>query len=251
MELKILEWNIHKMTNSTPVKQFVIDTLISVNADVICLVEYVDDKGIETAIQNKGYIFVISNTISGNKILIALKNDLAPNGITVVNNNEVKNFYNFLHIKIIMKNGVFFSIIGVRMLSPMNAKIQTPSLNNYLSELKEPFLCTGDFNIRGSRMNVWFKNIPAEKIINTNQPLWNTSIIYIDNNSKKVNGFGDVDHILFGNGVRIQSSLYDWNYLSRDKSIYPDAGKITIGTLWNIPAAYPDHALMISDIIVP
>ncbi len=38
MELKLLEWNIHKMTNNISVKHFVIDTLISMEADVICLV---------------------------------------------------------------------------------------------------------------------------------------------------------------------------------------------------------------------
>ena len=132
-------------------------------ADVICLVEYIDDKGIETAIQKKGYYFAVSNTFSGNKVLIAVRNELAPNGIIVVNANEEKNCYNFLHIRFLMKNGEPLSIIGVRMLSPMDANKQTPPLDSYLSGLEEAFLCTGDFNIRHSRMNTWFKNFSIDK----------------------------------------------------------------------------------------
>ncbi len=250
MELKLLEWNIHKMTNNISVKQFVIDMLISMEADVICLVEYIDDKGIETAIQKKGYYFAVSNTISGNKVLIAVRNELAPNGIIVVNANEEKNCYNFLHIRVLMKNGEPLSIIGVRMLSPMDANKQSPPLDIYLSGLEEPFLCTGDFNIRHSRMNTWFKNFSIENITNTKLPLWNVSIIYTDKNNI-VNDFGDVDHIIYGKGVNILSSAYDWTFLSCDKSVYPNVAKIGMGTIWNIPAAYPDHALMISNVEVP
>lgn len=248
MELKLLEWNIHKMTNNIPVKQFVIDTLITQKADIICLVEYLDDRGIENAIQNNGYYFVNSDTISGNKILIAIKIDIAPEEIVVVNKSEVKNCYNFLHISIELNNEKKISIIGVRMLSPIDAKKQTPPLVNYLSGLKEPFLCTGDFNIHNCCMERWFKNFPIENIIHTDHPLWDKSIIYVNRNNKIVKGFGAVDHIIYGNGINIQSSVYDWSFLSCDK-VYPK--NIVIDkTVWDIPAAYPDHALMVSNLII-
>ena len=66
--MKLAEWNIHKMTNDILVKQFVIDKLIDVDADVICLIEYLRDTGIEENIKEK-YWCEENNTISGNKVL--------------------------------------------------------------------------------------------------------------------------------------------------------------------------------------
>ena len=74
--MKLAEWNIHKMTNDILVKQFVIDKLIDVDADVICLIEYLRDTGIEENLKEK-YWFEESNTISGNKVFIAVKKELA------------------------------------------------------------------------------------------------------------------------------------------------------------------------------
>lgn len=51
--MKLAEWNIHKMTNDILVKQFVIDKLIDVEADVICLIEYLRDTGIEENLKEK------------------------------------------------------------------------------------------------------------------------------------------------------------------------------------------------------
>ena len=243
--MKLAEWNIHKMTNDISVKQFVIDKLIDVDADVICLVEYLSDKGIEENLKEK-YWFEESNTISGNKVFIAVKKELAPDGIKVTNKNEVIGCYNFLHIEFLMQNGEPLSVIGVRMLSPIDASKQTPSLQEYISRLSTPFLCTGDFNIKDFRMAKWFPNISTEKMINTNCVLSNSSIIYIDKYSCEVTGFGAVDHVLHSNNINVESE-YDWKFLSCD-SIYPCINKIAIGTIWDIPPAYPDHALMISNI---
>lgn len=45
--MKLVEWNIHKMTKDISVKPFVIDTLAVENADVMCLIEYLTDTGIK------------------------------------------------------------------------------------------------------------------------------------------------------------------------------------------------------------
>ena len=160
--LKLVEWNIHKMTNDILVKHFVIDKLIDVDADVICLIEYLTDTGIEENLKEK-YWFEESNTISGNKVFIAVKKELAPDGIKVKNKNEVIGCYNFLHIEFLMQNGELLSVIGVRMLSPIDASKQTPSLKKYISKLSTSFLCTGDFNIKDYRMAKWFPSISTEK----------------------------------------------------------------------------------------
>ena len=243
--MKLAEWNIHKMTNDILVKQFVIDTLIDVDADVICLTEYLTDTGIEKSLKDK-YWFEESNTISGNKVFIAVKKELAPKGIEVKNKDEVSGCYNFLHIEFLMQNGEPLSVIGIKMLSPMDASKQTPHLKKYISELSTSFLCTGDFNIQYNRMKNWFPNILTEKMVNTDCVLSGSSIIYADKNSCEVTGFGAVDHVLHSANINVKSE-YDWKFLSCD-STYPDIDKITIGTIWNIPPANPDHALMISNI---
>lgn len=243
--MKLAEWNIHKMTNDISVKQFVIDKLIDVDADVICLVEYLSDTGIEENLEEK-YWFEESNTFSGNKVFIAVKKELAPDGIKVKNKNEVIGCYNFLHIEFLMQNGEPLSVIGVRMLSPIDASKQTPSLQKYISSLSTPFLCTGDFNIRDFRMAKWFPGIPTEKMINTGCVLSDSSIIYTNRYNRKVSGFGAVDHVLHSDNINVESE-YDWKFLSCD-SIYPCINEIAIGTTWNIPLSYPDHALMISNI---
>lgn len=253
--MKLAEWNIHKMTNDISVKQFVIDKLIDVDADIICLVEYVSDKGIEENLEEK-YFFEESNTISGNKVFIAVKKELVldrnRDRIEVKNKNEVEGCYNFLHIEFLMQNGEPLSVIGVRMLSPIDASKQTLSLQEYLSKLSKPstpptsFLCTGDFNIQGYQMAKWFPNISTEEMINTDCELSKSSIIYTNRYNCKVIGFGAVDHVLHSNNINVKSE-YDWKFLSCD-SIYPCFNEIDIGTTWNIPPAYPDHALMISNI---
>lgn len=177
--MKLVEWNIHKMTKDISVKPFVIDTLAVENADVMCLIEYLTDTGIKGKFEEE-YWIEESKTISGNKVLIAVKKDFAPDGITVKNKEEVQECYNFMHIEFKLQNGNPLSVIGVRMLSPMNAKKQTPSLKEYISKLTTPFLCVGDYNIKKSRMGKWFPSISIGNLKNTNCSLSDSSIIYVD-----------------------------------------------------------------------
>lgn len=151
-----------------------------------------------------------------------------------------------MHIEFKLQNGNPLSVIGVRMLSPMNAKKQTPSLKEYISKLTTPFLCVGDYNIKKSRMGKWFPSISIGNLKNTNCSLSDSSIIYVDKNSCQVTGFGAVDHVLHSDDIEVNSE-YKWDFLRCD-SIYPCVNNISISTYWNIPPAYPDHALMISNI---
>ena len=205
--LKLAEWNIHKMTNDILVKQFVIDKLIDVDADVICLLEYLRDTGIEENLKEK-YWFEESNTISGNKVFIAVKKELAPGGIKVKNKNEVIGCYNFLHIEFLMQNGEPLSVIGVRMLSPIDASKQTPSLQKYISGLSTSFLCTGDFNIKDYRMDKWFPNISTEKMINTLSRLFRynlrtqTSIMPLEQEVKIMDDYMYLQQMRFGKRIK-------------------------------------------------
>ena len=238
--MKLIEWNIHKMTNDIPVQQFVIDALVKTDADIICLVEYLTDKGIVVALE-RDYWFEESNSVSGNKVFIAVKKKIAPCGIAAVEKDEVLGCYNFLRIDFKNNEGEKISIIGVRMLSPINAKKQTLPLVKYIKKLENTYICAGDFNIKDYRMNVWFPNIEMEKHIVTEEVLSDISYIYVDK-YKSVNGYGSVDHILHSKDIEVISK-YHWGFTKYD-SYYPQIEEVKLNTIWDIEAAYPDHAIM-------
>ena len=238
--MKLIEWNIHKMTNDIPVQQFVVDALVKMDADIICLVEYLTDKGIVAALE-RDYWLEESNSISGNKVFIAVKKKIAPCGIVTVKKDEIVGCYNFLHIDFINNEGEKLSIIGVRMLSPINAKKQTPPLVKYIKRLENTYICVGDFNIKDYRMNVWFSNIEMEKHIVTEEILSDISYIYVDKYSY-VNGYGSVDHVLHSEDIEVISK-YHWGFTKFD-SCYPQIEDVKLNPIWNIKAAYPVHAIM-------
>lgn len=243
--MKLLEWNIHKMTNKVLVKPFVYNRILEQQADIICLVEYIDDIRIKNALSG-GYWIKESIALSGNQILIAISKKIAPNGIELIRATEEASCYNFLHISYTNSCNKKFSVIGVRMLSPINASSQTKPLNKYLSQLKESFICTGDFNIKKNRMSHWFPKCNIGKLKYNTQEIDNSSIVYVEKNTKLINGFGDVDHVLGSDDLQITSE-YKWDFIKDDEQ-YPQKSNIRIGEVWDIKPAYPDHAMMITEI---
>lgn len=249
--MKLLEWNIHKMTNKIPVKDFVCKRILELDnkADIICLVEYIDDNKIRNRLKDEYWINE-SISESGNKILIAISKLISSKKPQVVRETEETGCYNFLHVKCVIDElEKELSIIGIRMLSPMDASKQTPPLNKYLKTIEGSFVCVGDFNIKEYRMGHWFDltNYKIETLQKSNDKIENFSYIYIDKQSKIVSSYGAVDHVLGSSDLEI-SSKYKWDFLS-DDDIYPQKDDIKINrTVWDIKPAYPDHAIMITDI---
>lgn len=243
--MKLLEWNIHKMTNNILVKPFVYNRILKEQADIICLVEYINDNGIKKALSEKYWISE-SVALSGNQILIAISKEIAPNGIELIRDTEEDSCYNFLHISYTNSCNEKFSIIGVRMLSPIDASSQTKPLNKYLSQLKERFICTGDFNIKKDRMSHWFPKWNIGNLKCQTQEIDNSSIVYVEKNTKVITGFGDVDHVLGSDDLQITSE-YKWDFIEDDEQ-YPQKSDIRVGEKWNIKPGYPDHAMMIAEI---
>lgn len=243
--MKLLEWNIHKMTNNVLVKPFVYNRILEQEADIICLVEYIDDIGIKNKLSGEYWIRE-SIARSGNQILIAISKKIAPNGIELIRATEEASCYNFLHISFTNSYNKKFSVIGVRMLSPINASSQTKPLNIYLSQLKESFICAGDFNIKRNRMSHWFPKCNIGNLKYNTQEIDSSSIVYVERNTKVINGFGEVDHVLGSDDLHIKSE-YKWDFIEDDKE-YPQKSNIRIGGLWDIKPAYPDHAMMITEI---
>lgn len=245
--MKLLEWNIHKMTNNILVKPFVFNRILEQEADIICLVEYIDDIGIKNKLSAEYWIRE-SIAGSGNQILIAISKKIAPNGIELIRNTEEEVCYNFLHVSFVNIYNKKFSVIGVRMLSPIDAYKQTPPLNEYLSQIKESFICMGDFNIKRNRLSHWFPKCNMENLKYNTKEINNSSIVYVEKYTKVIKGFGDVDHVLGSDDLKITSE-YNWEFIEDDE-MYLQKSYIRVGEVWDIKPAYPDHAMVITEIDV-
>lgn len=247
-KMKLLEWNINKRSKDIPVDAFVYEAILEQKADIICLVEYRDDQKITDKLDKK-YWLKKSVITTGNQLLIAVSKDIAPYGLKVIRETSEENCYNFLHISFTNNFDKNISVIGIKMFSPIDAEVQTPPLNLYLSKLKEPFVCPGDFNIKTRCMKKWFPNIKIGVLATSTQEINNNSIVYTppnDKNNHTITGFGDIDHILGSDDLKITGE-YNWDFIERN-DIYPKKNKIKVGEIWDIEATYPDHAMLISKI---
>lgn len=246
--MKLIEWNINKRSNNIQSRPFVATRLMEQKADVICLVEYIHDVGLIAAMEEE-YWLEESIISSGNQVLIAVSKKYAPFGIEVVRNEEEQQCFNLLHVRFNNISGNEFSIIGIRMLTgegkyAINARKQTPPLNRYLSAVKDPFVCVGDFNIREQRMKYWFPEYRIGSIRRKKNELSSTSFIFSGINWNKRCGI--LDHVLLHPKFSAEIEYY-WDFI-RDDTIYPQEKQLKEGASWCVRPGYPDHAMMICDI---
>lgn len=248
--MKLIEWNINKRSSNVRSRPFVATRLIKQKADVICLVEYIHDVGLITAME-EDYWLEESIISSGNQVLIAVSKKYAPFGIEVVRNEEERQCYNLLHVRFTNISGMELSIIGIRMLTgegkcAINADKQTPPLNRYLGTVKEPFVCVGDFNIREFRMKHWFPEYRVGSIRRNESELSSASFIFSGINWCRRCGI--LDHVLLSPKCSAEIE-YCWDFI-QDDTIYPQEKQLEEGAAWRVRPGYPDHAMMICDIDV-
>lgn len=251
MNLKLVEWNIHKMKSKAPSPLFVSTHLKSLNSDILCLTEYTHDENVIKALE-KDYWLEESVPLSGNQILIGVKRALVSSKIRKVCDIEERDCYDFLHISFLpLGLEKELSVIGIRMLtgkgkSRIDASKQTPPLTRYLSNLNEPFLCTGDFNIMRHRVSNWFPGYSVGDLVAKENEIDNYSYVFSDNHKCEITGFGILDHILCSKDFKINVE-YDWGFIHHS-TIYPPKNFIRVGGGWDIDPAYPDHATLIASI---
>lgn len=251
--MKLIEWNINKRSADIISPSFVSKRLLDHKADVICLLEYIADSGIRSAL-NEQYWFAESINESGNQVLIAVKKNYAPNGIKVVCDKEKKECYNFLHIDFEDCAGEVISLIGLRMLTgsgknSIDASKQTPPLNKYLESIKTKLICVGDFNIREFRMSKWFPNYKIQVVKESNEPANKSSFFFTDNRKEIITDLGILDHVLVRKDVKVETE-YSWDFIS-DDVMYPyrEKSAISVGKQYfEIPIGLPDHGIMICNI---
>lgn len=240
--MTFLSWNIHKMKTKRPAPGFVTDLLVQKSPDVICLVEYIADAGIRQALQ-ENYHIAESVPLSGNQVLIAVKKTLT-DSLTVVDDKEIQGCWNFLHVSFTAADGVTYSVLGVRRVVGRGAAAvddQVPPLLSRLKALDMPFLCAGDFNIVDHRMETWFPGIQKAKL--TGRPYY--SYIFTDRKTHEVTDTRALDHLLCSDDLNA-AAHYEWDFTGLDP-VYA-AFPPNIGQVWRIPAAHPDHAMLLAEI---
>lgn len=250
--MKVLEWNINKRSRNTLVEPFVCERILLQEADVVCLVEYTEDQTIKAALKPSYWIFE-SIPSNGNQILLAVNKSFAKEEPIVIRNHDEYACYNLLHIRIKDQNEKETSIVGIRMLtgkgrSRIDAKKQAPPLNKYLETIEEAFLCVGDFNIRESRMSYWFPNYRMQEIEIGKRNIEEASYFFPKTYSEPyIATFGVLDHILTSKELKA-SAKYNWDFVC-DHDTYPSIDEIKNGCYWKINPGFPDHAMLIAEIL--
>ena len=173
MELKVMTWNIHgaaalPWNKPHEIKENIVDKIFEQEADIAVLTEFVVSKGwdcFQERLEEKGYIWFMTNTTGKNGILIFIKKDL------VDEKNLVQSLYqenaissntdgcNILRITLPMSQNKTLTIMGVRMetgISKASLKAQYDAERKALDKVLLPkieppkpndmYIVCGDFN---------------------------------------------------------------------------------------------------------
>ncbi|MER1998925.1 MAG: endonuclease/exonuclease/phosphatase family protein [Lysinibacillus sp.] len=150
-----LEWNIQGFGGSCnySIPNFVIDTVIYKNADIVVLVEFYIGNNfdyVREKMKGKYHIFISPFVYGHNQVLIALKK-------TRFKDEEIKEVISinpvdtalpeYLQINIVTERDEEFSVVGTRIKTQGDKREEQ---FNYLKErlkLIETFVCLGDFNM--------------------------------------------------------------------------------------------------------
>ena len=249
-KMSILEWNINTRSTGAPIPTFVSSEILNYDCDIIVLTEYKKDDDFTRTLSESNYNCIENYTsdrkIYGNGIMIGIKKEVC-NSISVIEDKDVQNCYNFLHIRTTFDDDSSLDIIGVRMLSPNdNIAFSVQHLNNYVENLKKNninFVCVGDFNIIKSKMPMWFKDVKLSSFVepSDNNFLQEYSIVY--SKERVITGVGAVDHMFTSDNIT-SKIFYDWNYLLNYSIV---SNLVEIGSTWNVSPPNPDHAILLGE----
>lgn len=267
MNLNIIEWNINQRARKENIPNFIFDELITRDADIVVLTEFDDTTNSEqflNTFKNCGYNYVkTNNDLDQNQIAILVKNNIKIN-----NSNSYKSKNNNAIPNMILVNCEFnntvFSMLGVRI------RIGTGNKEDYESRKKQmSFILTESKKISNPLVMIGdFNNLR----INTPIKPWNLSVL--DNFLKKQNlkrhtpnnkhswgvkynaykhqldGYISNDHLVTSSSIRVKHIDYDWGFVERNK--YQIDNKVDIYNQKRIliPVGFPDHAILISNIII-
>lgn len=255
MNLKIIEWNVNmRSKKGLIIPSLIVAEIEKLNADVVCLTEYV--RGINhtdfiTSLKYCGYetfLRPMTEQTGGNEILLALKSE-------IVNDPEVfilpsgKDSPDFLHVSTLIGSHRFH-IVGVRVRIGgeeeldkdfQSRRVQIQTLVENLQNIEdEKMIIVGDFNngfySKGDDRNS-YPNKPRQYY---NYPLLSDDMRKAGFDAHTpTEGFSwgkcfRLDH-LFAKQCAIKSVKYSWNFKHNSQF------KNGVG--------YPDHAMLIAELI--
>ncbi len=244
-QLTISTWNINQRSgHGRQIPDMVVTELRQLNADIICLTEYVKTETHNlfcTRLQDIGYeIFEDARSLGfGNEILIAIKRDLVNDSKVITIDNDDCN-PNFLQVRVTIK-GKKLNIIGVRIkIGGSNIiedfkerKVQLDNLISNLPASHETTIVLGDFNngffkpsddvhsYQGKAREFYSYPLLVKEMNKAGLTVYTPS----DLNSWK---YCKLDHI-FAN-IPISNENYSWEFLKNPE--------------YKSQVAYPDHAIL-------
>ncbi len=172
-ELKILEWNIRGSAsmgwnNKYEIKKFVVDRIMSEEADIVIINEFVISKGwdyFQLKLEEYGYVWFMTHTTSQNGILIAINKNIdgldldgikkyEQNKITTEIKSKSTEKPDFLQVELKISEKIVY-VIGIRIIVGQynekdykDRKKQLDSLIEHLSlqDNENIVIIAGDFN---------------------------------------------------------------------------------------------------------
>ncbi|MDN2971654.1 endonuclease/exonuclease/phosphatase family protein [Streptococcus suis] len=248
-QLTVSTWNINQRSGlGRQVPDMVLTELRQLDADIICLTEYVKTETHNlfcARLQDIGYeIFEDDRSFEfGNEILIAIKSSIISDGKFITINNDDSN-PNYLRVKVNI-SGKELNIIGTRIKTGgkdivedfKERKIQLDNLISNLPASHENTIILGDFNNGFFKQNDDIHSYQGKAREFYSYPLLKSAMnnagltVYTpsDLNSWK---YCKLDHI-FAN-VPISNENYSWKFLKN-----PD---------YQNKVGYPDHAILTATI---
>lgn len=263
--LNFFEWNIHGYGGygNYAIPNFVADTILEKNADIIILVEFIIGKGWDyfvNTLEKKYNIFVSPYATGRNQVLIALKKGKEFNIKEILTLNPLENGKpEFLRIDLEWKQKPL-TIIGVRIKSQgTNQEIasQFSFLEAQLTLLTNTnVLCSGDFNVWKNplseklnlkRLNEKAKNkfcvsTPKHAMERNNFDSLTTWSSIVKNMYGKI-GKALIDHIII-KGLIVNDPLYSWDFV-KERNGY---GKLQKEAYKSHLIGLPDHAILTATI---
>lgn len=244
-KLKAVAWNINlRSKKELLIPDMVCKELILLDADIICLTEYVKTDNHSqfcSSLQTNGYTIFedVRTSDFGNKILIAIKSVLVNNYQVITIDNDDNN-PNFLHVKVTI-DGQELNIIGVRIKVGgenifqdfKHRKSQLDKLISNLPATHENTIVLGDFN------NGYFEeNDDIHSYQGKAREFYSYPLLKSEMNKAGLTVYTPseesswkhckLDHI-FAN-ISISNENYSWEFL---KNVH-----------YNSRESFPDHAIL-------
>lgn len=268
-ELKILGWNIHGSAsmgwnNEYEIKEFVVDRIMSEEAHIVILNEFVFTRGwdyFQSKLIENNYVWFMTQTTSQNGILIAVNKKIdgldlkeiekyESGKISAIMNTNVAEKPNFLQVELKINEQSIF-IIGTRIRDAANHISQFNALKEHLDSIHadNKIICNGDFNEWKNHM---CDKLGKDYIVCTpryqmgewqNYDTLDKWSAIVKNKQTGKESKSLIDHIVVKN-VKVSNEDYQWDFVTTINGygdLKPEDYKSNLVGL-------PDHAILTANI---